>query len=298
MNGTQMASPRNCLLLVGYGQANTRAAIDFCNRTFFWIPRRQRIMTANSPGMLSDRPLLRRLRGWQVTAGSNRQHEFSGWQEGLDVLRAESDAPFSAVLVNDTVTVHRRFSLPRRAAFIRAAREEPASGLVGFTDGLASGAPFTIAGHVSRRWVSSYLMYLDARALARLDHRIWLRELNECCVPGGTDPSTFFSGEVSASLSEHLRRWLFERGWYRSEPLSRSNAPMFTLKARSIVNEILLSARARHPAFAISDPFERFPALARWDRRLKRWRMTLAEAGISLRAQTNRTSTDRYWRLR
>jgi hypothetical protein len=133
------AQARTCLVLVGYRPAQTSAALDFCNRLFCWVPRRQRIMTANCPDLLRSTAITRRLRGWQVTAGSNRQHEFSGWQEGLDVLRADTSDGFGAILLNDTVNSHRHFSLARSAAFLAATLQRPASGLVGFTNGLQGG---------------------------------------------------------------------------------------------------------------------------------------------------------------
>ena len=298
MNANRLAPARTCLLLVGYTPDQTRAALDFCNRMFFWIPRRQRIMTANCSTLLGDGAIGRRLRGWQVTVGSNRQHEFSGWQEGLDVLRAELGDGFGAILVNDTVNTHRRFSLPRSAAFLASVRRPPAVGLTGFSSGLEGGVPFAIDGQIARRWVSSYLLFLGADALARVHHRVWYDDLNEACVTGGADVRTFFTDVISPNLSSHLRRWLFEGGWYRSESLSAANSARFTIKARSIINEIALSVRAQHPDSGITDPFEQFPTLARWDRRLKRWRMALAEIGSRLREQVADNGNGRGWRLR
>jgi hypothetical protein len=131
-----------------------------------------------------------------------------------------------------------------------------------------------------------------------MNHRIWYGDLNEVCVPGGADPGTFFSDAVSEQLRNHLRRWLFEGGWYRSEALSEANAAAFTLKARSIINEVALSISARHPELGITDPFEQFPRLARWDVRLKRWRMALAEFGSGLRSRESTSPSGGHCRLR
>ncbi|MCC5888531.1 MAG: hypothetical protein JJT88_19010 [Gammaproteobacteria bacterium] len=298
MNFGGRSQASTCLVLVGYTPAQTLAALDFCNRLFFWVPRRQRIMTANCPDLLRCNGIVRRLRGWRLTLGSNLQHEFSGWQEGLDVLRPEMGDGFGAILLNDTVNSHRNFSLPRRAAFLASTLQSPASGLVGFTNRLAGGAPFTIDGEISRGWISTYLLYLGAEALSRVGHRVWYPELNEICVPGGADPGTFFSEAVSENLRSHLCRWLFERGWYGSESLRDSNAAAFTIKARSIVNEILLSIRARHPVCGLTDPFEQYPRLGQWDSRLKRWRMTLADFGSGRSGREAASASGTEWRLR
>jgi hypothetical protein len=66
-------------------------------------------------------------------------------------------------------------------------------------------------------------------------------------VTGLTPIDAFFSPRLDAVLREHLGRWLFvsagEMSWYRAAPLDAQNAPAFSRKARSILQEKYLSAR-------------------------------------------------------
>ena len=217
---------------------------------------------------------LRTAAGWQLVQGSNRDAEFSGWQEGLDVLGESAAHRSGVVFVNDSVCTHRHFSLARQIAFVRTLRTSVGCNLVGFQDSADRRAlsigpdvdlQLTIAGMELPAWTSTYCFALTWQALKKLQCRLYDPALVEECVPGGASETTFFR-RLSPHLDEHVRSWIFGGGWYGSRPLSPENAAQMQMKARSIAAEFLLSARCRAVGIEARDPFRLHPRLARWDR--------------------------------
>lgn len=255
------------VVLVGYTPAKTRAALAFCSQAFRKLPIRQRVLVLNRGDSCESVAVP----GWDVVRGSNELAEFSGWQEGLARL-SETGQEDAVIFINDTVASHRRFSMFRRWAFVREAWCADRRCIVGFTDHTKNDiGDLSIAGLVLQGWVSTYCFMLGADALSRLRYRLWEPEVVDRCVRGGIDEATFFTDELSADLQRQLRRWLFEGGWYRSEPLTSANTAMFTQKARTICAEMLLSARCWALGCGRHDPFERHPLAYQLDDRTEQW---------------------------
>lgn len=259
--------------MVAYSPRKAESAIRFCNRWLSTIPPANRVLVWNNPELRITPDLQRLARGWQCVHGSNAQLEFSGWQEGLDHC-AEVTGSFSGVVfANDTMVAHRRVSLWQRIAFLRAASGYRSNDFVGFTSRMGSRASFQLLGQTQTCWVSTWLFRLSERALTRLHRRIWFDEVLRELVPVGTDGSLFFSDGVGPELRAHLEWWLFGGGWYRSQPLTDANRSWMTLKARSILNEKLLTGKVLSLGLRVTDPMEQYPGL-QWldalERRVRR----------------------------
>lgn len=261
---------RKCLVLTAYTQEKAEQALRFCNNTFFWIPRNRRVLVFNNAALKTDSSISKLSKGWNFIEGSNIQHEFSAWQEGLDFFRESYGDQLSVILVNDTVAHHRKFSFFRKLAFLAALPRKSSSCIVGFTNKLPCGSHFQVYAHKTDLWVSTFLFFVDAEALKKINYRIWTREENDDCVLGGSDNAKFFTDRVSENLKKYLCEWLFEGGWYKSESLSEFNCDRFKVKAKSIINEKLLSAQCDLHDIKIRDPFYCYQSLEFVDRKFLR----------------------------
>ena len=245
------------LILVGYAPEQIPAAMDACEQAFGKLVLRQKILVLNLTASKTANGASFAREGWRLMAGSNALGEFSGWQEGLAALGPVGEAG-RVVFANDTLGGYRRRSRAEawalRAAIVRAGGES----LVGFT-GDSQGSPpgLSILGLPLEGWMSTFCFALSGRSLARLGGQLYDAPSLDACVHGGTDPSLFFTHEVSEALQRHLVWWLFEGGWRRSETLTAESAPRLVFKARCICAELLLSARCRAAGIEVVDPLRR-----------------------------------------
>lgn len=269
------------VVLVGYRAADTRAALGLCHRLFGPAREGRRLLVLNREGLAPE--VQPQAAGWQLVAGSNRHAEFSGWQEGLDLLAGSLGNKAAVVFVNDSVSTHRHFTSARGHAFLRTLEATVGRELVGFQDrperSTISVRPdadleLTIADMTLFAWTSTYCFALTSEALQTLQCLLYDSAQVEACVPGGVDEATFFS-RLSPHLAEHLRGWLFAGGWYGGGRLTSENMVRLQMKARSIAAELLLSARCRTVGIRALDPFLLHPMLARLDRYSTRLATTL-----------------------
>ena len=255
------------IVLVGFRATNAVTAIAFCNSAYSWRNSGQRVLVMNSAETLSS--VL--CRGWTIVRGTNEFSEFSGWQEGLAHI---ADPSGGVLFVNDTVTAHRHFTPVRQWSLRRSVRDADEATLVGFVD-RATGS-LRIDELPVNGWVSSYCFYVTHDALRRLGGLLFDAEVVRRCVPGGVDEERFFD-RVSPDLRAHLCNWLFGGGWYASAGLDFSTEATMTRKARSIIAEKLLSARAVQAGIRIVDPFGASSSRSRqFDRAWIRWSKRLA----------------------
>jgi hypothetical protein len=253
------------LVLAGFTAEKTEAALRFCERALVKLPLGRRLLVMNS-----QEEVCLPATHWRRLDGSNEFGEFSAWQEGLDALGHDDDVP--VIFLNDTIAFHRRFSNWRSWAFIHEARHADARCVVGFVDDADNDiGDLSIDGLVLQGWVSSYLFMLGPAALRLLGRRLYVPQQVERCVDGGDKEAAFFSQAVSPDLQRHLRAWLFQGGWYRSEPLRPSNQAMFERKAKIICAELLLSARCWAVGCSRRDPFQLHPLACQLDETSERW---------------------------
>jgi hypothetical protein len=255
------------IVLAAWTPDKTRAALRFVDALAPRLPGGgRRLIVCNSPAVREAawHP------GWEALDGSNTLGEFSAWQEGLDHLGAVAGG--GVLFLNDTVVAHRRFSTFRRWAFVHEVWRANPRCVVGFVVHSEHDiGDLRIDGLMLPGWFSTWLFWMGSETLARLEHRLWEPASVDACVRGGADEASFFTERVSPDLQRQMRAWLFEGGWYRSEPLSAATSPWLARKARAICAELLLSARCWTLGCTRHDPFERHPLARHLDVGSENW---------------------------
>jgi hypothetical protein len=254
------------VILVAYDVDRTRAALRFCDVALRGLNVVHRVLVDNHPHEIGSLYAQSEASGWRVVHGSNTEHEFSGWQEGLDTLLAHADDALHVVFMNDTVASHRFFSRGRMRALRRslAAMKPGSARLVGFTH--PANGVFSVDGKAFQRWVSTYCFALSPRALQALGRRIFEPGAADHYILGGVVEERFLSERLSHALHMYFRWYLFRGGWYGSAPLDAASAPRLVSKARCMLLEHLLTVRCEQLGIEIVDPFDRRRRLAFLDR--------------------------------
>jgi hypothetical protein len=195
-----------------------------------------------------------RVAGDETTlAGDNANREFSGWDRGLRWLRSSRRVSSNDVVLLANDTFHRSYGSEYLAHFSprqvdRALRRHA---LLGYMD--AYPEPVTLFSHRLRSWVRSSFVISTARTLFSL----------QPLQIGDVDPAVFSPileefFRRDAPLCEryrgYLKTWLFgepagpdqfRERWHSQAALSAANLQHMRAKARCILAEHLLSARAR-----------------------------------------------------
>ena len=191
--------------------------------------------------------------------------EFGAYQRGLEEINDLASYDW-LLIVNDSFSLHEPFPGQRvknASERMRWRVGERAPVAMGKIDGLERS--FTIERIRTHRWLTSNLLVLSRAALKGLRTQIYCPELERLIVDSD-DPDCFFAPELDVVLREHTSRWLFEPSerfhWYRAAPLTSANSAFFARKARSILQEIYLSARLE----ALSTAFVDIGWLSRWQR--------------------------------
>jgi hypothetical protein len=194
-------------------------------------------------------------RGIQVIGGSNRNWEFSAWDEGLTHVGARIREYDLVHLVTSAFrTLYTRYidrCDERTLGLIMGRRV--ALGHVDYYN-----EPVELLGNLSQCWIRSSFLFLPPTELAKLGTLV-----------GVTDPAPFFSGSpatpfrADAPVSENYRRyvvdWLTGGGtgqgvtWHSRFALTSDTLQHFHSKALAIFNEHLLTIRLRRQGCAIVD---------------------------------------------
>lgn len=181
--------------------------------------------------------------------GNNSLREFSGWESGLVYCRNKGliNSNSLVVFANDTFCHHNKFGFLTRLRFVSAfkktARKAEAPILVGEIHEL--GHLFSIGDVKSGFWVCTYLFALTGSLIMRMGSLI--PEDNLASIRFGYTQENFITGEVSSNLASHICRWLLGEGpttWYGKEKLTSENRESLIGKAKSILCEKYLTARA------------------------------------------------------
>ncbi len=192
-------------------------------------------------------PALARARGeYRLVAGSNREAEFSAYEEGRQALVAETEtAPDVWVILNDRLPFYKADCLwGVTPALLQFASSVPiAAGTIDFLPRY-----FHLWGQKFRCYIRANYILVSAAAidrvgsLCRVSADDYALEV-PTALPGQDWPLTAWLGP---ELGESLRVFLTVPGgvhWTRAEPLSAASWPRLRMKALSIVNEWLLSLR-------------------------------------------------------
>lgn len=204
----------------------------------------------------------------EVIDGDNRCGEFSGWDKGWRFLE-EHSAPGDddiVLLINDTFTRDPEFQ-----DFVElsgpAVRQWLSSDLLaGHVDGLAE--DICVFGVWQRRWIKSNFVLMSPRAMRALVP-LSLDEPDPSIFGTSTDNFFVARHDLSANYRELVVSFLEGRPnialwrWHRATRFTAENLPACRLKARAILCEQRLSARAKTLGFGLQDISRpRFPSKA------------------------------------
>lgn len=179
----------------------------------------------------------------KIVRHDNTGQEFGAYQVGADHLN-DLGAMQWMVVANDTFAVHDHFGSPYRRRLreeLCVARTYPA--IVGRCESLRRA--YSIAGVRTHRWMRSDLFAVNHDAYVAAGRRLYRPEV-DAFVKAVSEPDAFFSEEVSEVLRNHLQNWLFGTSqgahWYDHRALTTESAASLAIKARSILQELYLSA--------------------------------------------------------
>jgi hypothetical protein len=229
------------IVLVGYTPSKSVRAANLCNRLSLIL----RLQGYRTEKIFIDNSASREFcpsYGWETKAGSNSFAEFSGYQEGLDRIRARYKLAVSDVclFVNDTINSHRKLSILREIHLARMLIELPKYSFGGYIES-RGWTGFSMCSRSITEWVSTYAFALDSQSLSSLDYRIEHRELFESIDIDNLSHRMSSSYSVSGPLRDHIIKWLSE-DWYNAKPIQMWNSEKLKLKVACILNEKLLSS--------------------------------------------------------
>ncbi|MBI5496280.1 MAG: hypothetical protein HY904_14760 [Deltaproteobacteria bacterium] len=193
-----------------------------------------------------------------LVAGDNTYREFSGWDRGwrwLEEHRAPADDDVLC-LCNDTFMADPEAEDFHRLDGATALRDLQAGRLLGHVDGLA--ADVNVFGTPLRHWIKSNLVLMSVRTLRDLAPLTLTLADEELFVD---DPAVFFRDrdDLGRDYREFIKGFLQGRPnaalwrWHSARPFDHDNLALFRLKARAILSEHGLSARAARTGHAIVD---------------------------------------------
>jgi hypothetical protein len=200
------------------------------------------VVVANSPDALAALAG-RRSKNFTTVAGSNEEAEFSAYEEGLQVvLDRTTSAPNVWLIVNDRLPTYsvRQLGSLNPGLLELVDRLEVAPAHVWPLARPIDVWQYRLTGFLSSHWV-----LLSAAALGRLGSlRSVTMEEYATHVPTDFPGSWPLSQWLGNRLGEYIANNLTKpQGWSRAEPLTAAAWPVLRLKALSVLNEKLLSAR-------------------------------------------------------
>jgi hypothetical protein len=182
---------------------------------------------------------------YTMVAGSNREAEFSAYEEGRQSLVAETGAsPDVWVIVNDRLPFYKADCLwGVTPALVQFASSVPiAAGTIDFLSRY-----FNLWGQKFRCYIRSNYIMVSANAIDRAGSLCAVSAENYASeVPTAFPEDWPISAWIGPELGESLRIFLTVPGgvrWTRAEPLSPASWPRLRMKVLSIINEWLLSLR-------------------------------------------------------
>lgn len=168
--------------------------------------------------------------------GSNKNHEFSAWQEGLlSIQEVESISDNDEIIfLNDTVFAHHKIPRFIWSNFLNFPVNDSA---VGFESRISGG--LTINNFYTESWLSTFLFKLNYSSLSKINYQVDYEDTLEKYVSKSFGKS--FLNLEDKNLERHILDWLFAGGWHASEKLTKENFNRFRKKAICILNEKYLS---------------------------------------------------------
>ena len=185
--------------------------------------------------------------GYHLMMGSNREAEFSAYEEGRQcLLAAAGPAPDVWVILNDRLPFYKADCLAGiTPALLQFAASVPvAAGTVDFLPDY-----FHLRGQTFHCYIRSNYLLLSAAAIDRA-RSLCAISADDYAVhvpvtyPGRDWPlSTWLGPQLGGFLLDFLTKPGGRVSWSRAEPLTETSWPRLRMKALSIINEWLLSVR-------------------------------------------------------
>jgi hypothetical protein len=189
---------------------------------------------------------------YRIIGGDNRSREFSGWDQGLVHLQKKTSLHDMTICLLANDTFHRNYGLDYLNLFNpeKVRRQVAEGAMVGYVDGYPR--PIHLFGLKVQYWVRSSFFIIrwgGLKKLLPLSLPLSNQELFS------TDKVLFFRqpSKLSDNYQRYLKNWLFQtpdvddefkEAWHSKGVLSIANLHDFQGKARSIICEHYLSARA------------------------------------------------------
>lgn len=249
---------RLALILVGYSLYDTIYSLGAINLLAECLDIEHKILVWNNGYSLSD---IDRLvsSNWRMHKGSNANHEFSGWQEGLACLPNAYYYYDYIIFVNDSLArstsdTRRSNLLSSLVKSIQTSTQATAIGLIHYP--WNQPRYLELEGIRISSWLCTGCFALPGICLMKLDGIIDNSKTTESFV--SRSGKSILNDTCPISTKLHIIRWLtdVENGWYGALPLPHSEQDVLILryKAKMILNELTLSARLARAGFQLYDP--------------------------------------------
>jgi len=231
-------------IFVAFDLNRSRRALDFlCGSKHI-----SKICVVDNKGTLNLDPHDKTL----FVKGSNKNHEFSGWQEGwLRINEAEDiSSDDEIIFLNDTVFAHHKIPRFIWSNFIKFPVNDTA---LGFESKISGG--LSINNFYTESWLSTFLFKLNCSSLNKIDYQIDYGDTLEKYVAKSFGKN--FLNLEDKNLERHILDWLFCGGWYASEKLTEKNFDSFRKKTICILNEKYFSCMLNNKNIKIANILSR-----------------------------------------
>ena len=249
---------RLALILVGYSPKDTIYSLGTINLLAEILNIEHKVLVWNNHVVPSDIDGLVS-NDWSVQPGTNKNHEFSGWQEGLAILPNTSSYYDFVIFANDSLA---RFSSDTRrsslvsslAQAIERGAQSTALGLIHYPSNQSG--YLEIQGVRISSWLCTGCFALPGKYIDKLSQEIDNSSAINLYI--SRTGNKFLSDACPLITKLHIYRWLtnVENGWHGAMPLPHSEQDLALLrdKATMILNELSLSARLAQEGFLFYDP--------------------------------------------
>jgi hypothetical protein len=229
-------------LLVLYYKKYAQKAIYEFEKLIYSISNEVKIIIIiNSDILLDDK--------YEFIKGSNKCAEFSAWQEGLDYVKNKYGNNVNGVIfANDTFCYHREYKNIHSLVFKKIIKKTILEKIKPVISGeyCAYKKGIFVEGIEIKGWISTYLYAVNKVFLEKIMWCIVVddNKLNKL-FPGNERYDKFFGSDIDNSYKDLMMEWLFKgkKAWYKSEELDINNVNKFTLKAKCIYMEMVLSKK-------------------------------------------------------
>ena len=266
------SSPDRCtqcaigVVLLAWDPAAARQAARMLARHLGSVATRARLVLVDNRGSGMD---WAREEGFELVSGDNSAREFSGLQQGIEHILA-GDVPPCWILANDRYPTQAEDLLP-----LLDGGTIEAVVAIGALSGRINGypAPARAFGLTIDSWACSNFLLIEGRSLAQLGGLVSVGTAELASVVSDSvaeGPLLRVAGPLDRAQMTYLTEWLTGQGtalgdhWYRHRPATAESWDDLCGKTQSILNEQLLSAKARRAGIPVV-PLASAYALGRFD---------------------------------